>query len=284
MIRLLFSFLLASLLYEVKSQETHVYVSPHPDDWQLFMNPSAYESLQDTTNTVIFLHTTAGDAGYGMANRDYALAREEGSLRAIRFLVNSLRSRGLGPMSTPNMETVEGHEIRKYQYGNAIAYFLRLPDGNFLGPGYERHGFTSLRKIFQRKVSSISAIDGSTTYNSLEDLQKTIVSLIGRDKELYLNVAETDTLANPKDHADHQFSSHIIQSIVDQLQPKRIRYYQEYATSKKPMNVEGPLFLICAGAWGATASGLSDYGHNSTWDNTHNAWIGRQYFREELFE
>lgn len=50
------------------------------------------------------------------------------------------------------------------------------------------------------------------------------------------------------------------------------------------MNIEGAEFLISAGTWGATASGLSDMGHYSTWDDVHNSWIGRQYFREEKIE
>ena len=36
---------------------------------------------------------------------------------------------------------------------------------------------------------------------------------------------------------------------------------------------------MCAATLGVTTSALGDLEHYSTWDNVHNAWIGRQYFR-----
>src|SRR5690606_25180658 len=44
-------------------------------------------------------------------------------------------------------------------------------------------------------------------------------------------------------------------------------------------NVFNEDYLISAGTWGATGSGLSDNFHNPTWDNIHNVWVGKQYFR-----
>ena len=55
--------------------------------------------------------------------------------------------------------------------------------------------------------------------------------------------------------------------------------YTEYHTNSLSQNVFGSDYLVSAGTWGATASGLSDYFHGSTWDNSHNAWIGKQYYR-----
>jgi hypothetical protein len=37
--------------------------------------------------------------------------------------------------------------------------------------------------------------------------------------------------------------------------------------------------MIDVGAWAATASGLSDSHADSTWDASHNAWMGRSYSR-----
>ncbi len=119
------------------AQNTSVYVSAHPDDWQLFMNPNAYHDLQNTENKVIFLHTTAGDAGSGTGNTSYYLAREEGSLRAIRFLCNAINYElRQGNQMNGTQVIINGHSLLRYSYANAVVYFLRLPDGNFNGEGY----------------------------------------------------------------------------------------------------------------------------------------------------
>ena len=61
-----FLFLLCALYAgTVGAQSTAIYVSAHQDDWQLFMNPNAYYSIQNPDTKTIILHTTAGDAGVG---------------------------------------------------------------------------------------------------------------------------------------------------------------------------------------------------------------------------
>ncbi|TVZ60025.1 hypothetical protein NA63_2571 [Flavobacteriaceae bacterium MAR_2010_105] len=73
-----------------------------------------------------------------------------------------------------------------------------------------------------------------------------------------------------------------MQKVANRLALKSVRLYEEYATNQKPINVFENAFLLCAGTWGATASGLSDHFHDSTWNEGHNVWIGRQYFRDVL--
>ena len=59
----------------------------------------------------------------------------------------------------------------------------------------------------------------------------------------------------------------------------RLFLYVNYFSSKKPKNVSENEFPMCAATWGVTTSALGDLEHYSTWDNVHNSWIGRQYFR-----
>lgn len=187
--------------YSATSQNLEVYVSAHPDDWQLFMNPNAYKSVENQENKVVFIHTTAGDAGNGMGFNNYTLAREEGSLRAIRFMCNSLKDKGLGLNVDEEPTKIKKHQIRKITYANTAAYFLRLPDGNYLGPGYETTGSSSLRKLVQGLQGPIQTIDESTSYSSLDDLKATLIKMIKKEAKGYesiiLNVAETDTVSNP---------------------------------------------------------------------------------------
>lgn len=269
------------------AQNTKVYVSAHPDDWQLFMNPNAYYDLKTPENKVVFLHITAGDAGSGTGNTSYYLAREEGSLRAIRFLCNAINFElKQGAQMSATQVLINGHLVMRFSYSNAVAYFLRLPDGNYTGVGYPVHNDHSLKKFYEGSVNSLSAIDNSTKYESLNDLIKTIGELVTLEShpsgEIAFNIADTNATINPEDHSDHLNSSLIMQNVAKKLKIPSVRLYEEYATDKKDQNVFDDAFLTSAGTWGTTASGLSDFYHNSTWNEGHNIWIGRQYFRDVL--
>ena len=276
-----------SSFVHMSAQNTKVYVSAHPDDWQLFMNPNAYNDLQTPENKVVFLHITAGDAGSGTGNTSYYLAREEGSLRAIRFLCNAINYElKQGAEMSATQVLINGHLVLRYVYANAVAYFLRLPDGNFTGVGYPIHNDSSLKKFYEGSINTLSAIDNSTKYESLQDLIKTIGDLVTLESnakgELSFNIADTNATINPEDHSDHLNSSLIMQNVAKTLKMPSVRLYEEYATNKKDQNIFDDGFLTSAGTWGATASGLSDFYHNSTWNEGHNIWIGRQYFRDIL--
>ena len=41
----------------------HVHVVAHQDDWMLFHGDEAARHLADPSRPVVFIHTTAGDAG-----------------------------------------------------------------------------------------------------------------------------------------------------------------------------------------------------------------------------
>jgi len=274
-------------LASLYGQNTEVYVSTHPDDWQLFMNPNAYHDLQNAENKVIFLHTTAGDAGCGTGCASYYLAREEGSLRAIRFMCNAINLElKQGDQMNETHVLINGHLILRYSYVNAVAYFLRLPDGNLTGVGYPIHDNASLKHFYEGTTPTLSAVDKSTVYQSLDDLVKTISGIITYESntpdQASFNIADTNTTINPGDHSDHLHSSLIMQKVAGALGIKSVRLYEEYATNAKDQNIFGDDFLLCAGTWGATASGLSDKFHNSTWNEGHNIWIGKQYFRDVL--
>ncbi|WP_410005999.1 discoidin domain-containing protein [Aequorivita nionensis] len=267
----------------ITAQTTSVYVVPHPDDWQLFMNPNAYHSIKGVNEKVIFLHITAGDGG-GSTSSNYYLAREEGSLRAIRFMSNTFTNEGaLGSNMNRTMVMVNGHQVLKFSYRNAVAYFLRLPDGNYGGNGYPLNNNESLQKLYNGTISSISTIDGTASYSSLVDLEATLQAIVTSEmipsSSINFNAADDDLGINPDDHSDHIFSSLIMQDVANNIGGVTLNLYTDYFTDTKAQNVFGDDYLISAGTWAATASGLSDSSYFSSWDNTHNAWLGKQYFR-----
>ncbi len=267
----------------ITAQTTSVYVAAHPDDWQLFMNPNAYNSIKGTNEKVIFLHTTAGDGGNGTSSAYYT-AREEGSLRAIRFMSNTFTNAGApGINMNQATVTVNGHQILKMSYRNAVIYFLRLPDGDYGGQGYPLTGNASLQKLYNGTISSIAAINGSTTYSSLTDLENTMKAIVQSEalpsSTIKFNIADHDSSINPDDHSDHIYSSLIMQDVANSIGGVTLNLYSEYNTASRPVNVFNDNLLINAGTWGATASGISDKTFYSTWDTDHNVWLYRQYLR-----
>ena len=161
----------------LKAQPVSEFVSAHPNDWQLFMNPNAYHAVSDTNHLVIFLHITAGDAGNGMGYNDYTLACEEGSKRVMRFLVKAAYPQAnFEDLIIITIKSINNHNLHFYKYRNISSYFLRFPDGNFGGAGYTMHNYESLSKLLSGEKSNITTVDGINTY-SLNDLKKPLVKL-----------------------------------------------------------------------------------------------------------
>ena len=69
------------------------YFAAHEDDWQLFMNPTAFLDVTRGKTKAVFVHVTAGDAGLGVGTagrkHPFYLARENGAEAAIRFMADT---------------------------------------------------------------------------------------------------------------------------------------------------------------------------------------------------
>jgi len=279
----IFPLLLGLLSFSLSGQSTRFFVSAHQDDWQLFMNPNVYESIKNESDKTVIIHTTAGEAGMGMGNDAYYLAREKGSLAAVRFLSNThTTGAGLGAEMQRSYVNLNGHQVLRYQYRNCVIYLLRFPDGNGQGTGYEMHQFKTLAKLFDGRSQDVPTIDKSTVYKDREDLETTMKALIlkeqmGDNTEIHL--ADIDQKVNPDDHSDHQTSSNFFQSVAKQMGGITLYLYTNYASAQLDKNVSEEGFLVSAAAWGVTTANIADYRHYSTWDEIHNSWIGRQYYR-----
>ena len=277
------SLLIGLFTFSVSAQSTRFFVCAHQDDWQLFMNPNVYESIKKEADKTVIIHTTAGEAGMGMGNDAYYLAREKGSLAAVRFLSNThTTGAGLGAEMERTYVNLNHHKILRYQYRNCVIYLLRFPDGNGQGTGYELHQFKTLAKLFDGRSQDVPTIDKSTIYKDRKDLETTIKALIlkeqiGENTEIHL--ADTDQKINPDDHSDHQTSSKFFQAVAKDIRGITLYLYTNYASAQLDENVPEEGFLVSAAAWGVTTAHIADNRHYSTWDKIHNSWIGRQYFR-----
>jgi hypothetical protein len=267
--------------------DVNVFVSPHPDDWQLFMNPEAFHSMDEPDERAVFVHVTAGDAGQGATGDPvpYFVAREEGAMRAIRFMVNADPEPEAGLGVEMGRATVErnGHELQRITYGNAVAYFLRLPDGNLDGSGYETTGWQSLLRLRTGAIAELKSVDAGQSYTGWGDLVATLADIVRNEiragETLGLHFAEKDAKLNPGDHLDHINAALATESVAEEFPCASIHRYDEYVTGERDVNVAGADYLVDVGTWAATASGLSDSHAFSTWDSEHNSWLGRAYSR-----
>ena len=260
------------------------YFAAHQDDWQLFMNPSAYRDVQTPGTKVVFVYVTAGDggAGVGTAGRShpYYLARENGAELAVRFIADVDRN----PTESRDATAVlAGHTIKQWLYGNTVSYFLRLPDGDMEGGGYRTTGFQSLKRLHDGDISSIAAVDGSATYDGWADLTATLRQLVDRERGhapiVWLNLPDTDVSANKGDHSDHQQMATGILEATSDLPCAGKVFYLDYVLARLEENMSPSDRDVQAATFAAVAIGLNASNHPGNWDSLHRSLLGRNYFR-----
>ena len=108
-----------------------VYVHAHQDDWQLWESPDSYNHYQ-AGDHLLFIYTTAGDAGQNISRWG---AREQGAEASVRYIVGAGAAEGSGSVNfcyTALQQVC--HSIWTWTYGNTVSVFMRVPDGGNHGP------------------------------------------------------------------------------------------------------------------------------------------------------
>lgn len=259
---------------------TVFYVVAHEDDWQLFMNPNAYYDAQQGSDVkVVLIYTTAGDAGCGitpgcLVNRPtalYYLARENGALRAARFI-------GTPPnahiaTTKKSSVTVNARKVTRYQYNNVVSYFLRLPDGQ-LGP------------LHDGSVPSLTPVTGVGGTYTWSDLVATLNAIVRKEAtgspNVWVNRPETDEIGNPGDHSDHVNTGRAIDAASTSFPCINQAKFVGYDTSNRPANLTSHDTSVEGAVYGATVSGLIDGYAANTFEPGHTVWLGQQYYAIEF--
>jgi LmbE family N-acetylglucosaminyl deacetylase len=213
------------------SNRYEVIVVAHQDDWQVFMGDVIAKRI-NASDSATFIYLSAGDDG-----RDslYWQTRELAALQSTRIAA------GTKTDSAPNScskTQVRGHTIQECLTGNVKSYFLRLPDGKRDGLGFARQNYQSLRKLRGRKIATIEAVDGSTSYSGWGDLTATVGELIERGfsgREITIHTTDASIGANPHDHFDHRMTGLLV---VDLRRTRNwsARYYVGYALATRAPN------------------------------------------------
>jgi hypothetical protein len=218
--------------YKMQTQPVSYYIQGSANDWQLFMSSKVMADLQ-AGGKIVIVTLTAGDEGNGTnafnsSAVPYYMAREMGAVNAEKFSWDILQTNP-NTSAVPAIQavTINTHPLKKYVYNNVVSYFLRLPDGNSNGNGFAATLNKSLKKFKTAAISSIAAIDGSTTYTSWADLTNTIAAIItterGANTQVWMNTGSLDstnatsTLNNSGDHSDHYYAAAAAQDAVSAL-------------------------------------------------------------------
>jgi hypothetical protein len=262
------------------------YFAGHEDDWQLFMNPSAFEDVTKGAVKTVFVHVTAGDAGLGVGRGDrkypFYLARENGAESAIRFMADA---DAIPAEKAVSHMVFNGHPIYRMSYRNAVGYFMRLPDGNASGAGYGNTSFQSLKRLADGENGTVSAIDGSTTYHGWSDLVGTLRAILEYERGgaaiAQINVADPDPRNNPDDHSDHLMTAKAALDAANSLACVRRVYYVEYASARLPENLNAQQRDMESSVFAVTLGGVMELDHATSWDHYDGSFIGKNYFRVE---
>jgi LmbE family N-acetylglucosaminyl deacetylase len=209
-----------------------VVIVAHQDDWQLFMGDAVAARIR-AGDSVRFVYLTAGDDG-----RDslYWRTREQAAMQSTRVAIAT--AAGDSTAAQCSTTRVLEHVIQRCVIASTVSYFLRLPDGRRNGAGFARYGYQSLRKLRQKKITALSAVDGSATYRGWGDLTATISSLIGADpaeENTTVHTTDPSKAVNPHDHFDHRLAGLLVNDLRS-TQPWNVEYYVGYALGTRAAN------------------------------------------------
>lgn len=187
------------------------FISPHPDDWQLFYGHKAYEDALKPSTKIVFIYTTAGDAG---RENGWWEAREQAALASVSCITSTQQ------VADTSVVLINDHWVTKHTLANSVSYCMRLPDGLPHGTGSEIWHSQSLHRL-HRNNQPITAVDQSTTYTTWQDFCATLDHILklehdaGIPKECcWIHAPDYLGSINPDDHADHIASADAIHTIA----------------------------------------------------------------------
>jgi LmbE family N-acetylglucosaminyl deacetylase len=255
----------------------YVYVVAHEDDWQLFMGEVAHRNLEKTNSKSLFVYLTAGEAG---REQVFWNAREVGAMASIAQVYGDT----VGNNYNESEKVVAGKNIAYRSFGNTSSYFLRIPDGNGTGTGFERHGYQSLKKLYQSSINEVSDVTYNNTY-TMEELKQVIRDLVTLESQNVKGTAfyfsESDESINYNSHPDHVVSSKIGQEALTEFKGPKFGF-EDYGISQKPVNLSEDEIDMKTAMWDHYdfhMINLAGYHTVEREGTIYYSWLERSYYR-----
>ena len=202
----------------------------HEDDSILFQDPEIPREIA-AGRCVRTVFVTAGDAGRASS---YWLGREAGARAAYAQLMSVSNS------WTQTDAGVSGHPIPLFTSTvtpRVSLAFMRLPDGSPTGGGYTSTGNQSLQKLWLGSISSITAVDRTSTYTrpDLISAFRTLMTSFGADRVLTQDFVGA---FGDADHSDHHAMAYLTRSASRQDTTAHLLVgYQDYGITNLPVNL-----------------------------------------------
>ncbi|WP_295824835.1 PIG-L family deacetylase [uncultured Microbacterium sp.] len=207
----------------------------HPDDDIIFANPTISDAIA-AGRCVRTVFVTAGDAGKGL---DYVAARELGILRAY----NAMRGKD-GEWDATELTLDTGMQVRRLvpkDDPRLSVLYLRLPDGNLTGEGFDATAHATLSKLYDGAMGTLSPVDGgpAVTRDQLIASVRELASAFHPEGTL-THIPRGSAFA-PGDHPDHSAVGTLIRDSLtsDAAVGPGIRYFVGYPSENLPANLEG---------------------------------------------
>ncbi|TGE05500.1 PIG-L family deacetylase [Hymenobacter fodinae] len=258
-----------------KTPPVAVYITAHPDDWQLFMGADACADVQRMGGKAVFICLTGGQANESGDN--FWLGREDAFQAAVQQAAN-LSASTSGGVPTIKTIKVKDHSVVMQRYRNTVAFSLRLPDGNLDGKGQARGEFQSLRQLF-KDGRTMTPLDGGAPYVSWDDLIQTIQRILKKEvgeERVSVHAPQPDERYNPRDHSDHRMAGVVALAATSTIECRTLLYVG-YDSRKRPMNLQPAQTTNQRAVYLAYSETMTSHGQPSGWDPSHLQFIGRQY-------
>lgn len=249
------------------------YIVAHQDDWQLFYGQQAFADLTEPGGRVVFIYTTAGDAG---GTEDWWRARERGAVAA-----QAQPAGGAAP--DPETVVINGHSMTAYEAGSFVSYHLRLPDGNVDGTGFASTGQVSLAKLQRGEIAAMQTVDGAASYRGWEDFCDTLGAIIEREapqQTPWVNAADWSWECSPEDHWDHKAIADAVRQIVGNRFHRL--WFTTYSTKDRGANLSGEALGNKEAVWLAYRREVEALGDIGLLDWEWSAWGAKNYNRRVL--
>jgi LmbE family N-acetylglucosaminyl deacetylase len=210
-----------------------LYIVAHEDDTLVFHSPDLLHAIKSGVCVLSTVYITAGDAGGEQA---YWTGREAGANAAYADMA------GVPDNWIKEVTNAAGRDIVTYTLSgapNVHQLFMRLPDGNLDGSGFDRYGEESLQKLWTGQISTVHPVDESQSYTS-QNLTATLTALMTAIQPDIVRVQDYIGSFGDGDHSDHHASAYYARAAHQKYQRQHnFTGYEGYGIVGLPENVFG---------------------------------------------
>jgi hypothetical protein len=157
--------------------------------------------------------------------------------------------------------------------------FMHLPDGNVDGSGFSSTGNVSLQDLWTGTISSMTTVDGSSTYTK-DTLLSTLTKLMASFQPDRINTQDFVGTYGDGDHSDHHSVAYFMQTAAQNYTTTHILTgYLGYPVSLQSANITGPDLIAKQFAFYAYAQYDPNVCNNesSCGGSDYAVWLQRQY-------